>query len=303
MTDLTKLNINGGTGDNSICQFAIVSATVALNVDPGDGNDSVRGHHKDTLLGGLGNDVLTGGLGNDSLNGGTGNDVLAETIPVVNGTLTLTATGMTGSLGTGRLRAMRSASLTVVPATTRLTRAFALRATLDGAAGNDVLTGGSAADSIKRWCPATTPLQRRFGQQQARWTRRQRRDPRRRRQRHDPRRNRQRLIDARAGNNPVVDGGDGNNTLMGIAESKPAKTTCWGESATTRSWEATATTCASAVTESTHSTDKFVQHLSSAASSNSVDSHVAGDVRARRGDQRTARFDDRRPDDLQRAEF
>ncbi len=75
VSDLTKLNINAGAGDDTVDGSLSVNTTVALNVSMGDGNDSVQGTPaNDTILGDAGNDTITGGAGNDSLLGGDGND-------------------------------------------------------------------------------------------------------------------------------------------------------------------------------------------------------------------------------------
>ena len=128
--------------------------------DGGAGNDSLFGNagndflsggaDNDSLDGGDGDDLVSGGQGNDALLGGgttalPGNDSLAE---VVDGTLTLTATGMTG-LGTDTVSGFERATLTggngndTINAST-----FAGIVILSGGGGNDMLFGGLGADTI-----------------------------------------------------------------------------------------------------------------------------------------------------------
>lgn len=83
----SSLSINLGGGSDTL-QVRGVDAAVSrvLNVDAGDGDDTVTGgrlpmyvvggNGKDSLTGGLGNDTLLGGLGADLLSGGDGNDSL-----------------------------------------------------------------------------------------------------------------------------------------------------------------------------------------------------------------------------------
>ncbi len=77
------VNIN-----NAVRSFSL-STAVRLNIDTGDGNDTVTiagsvtkpasisgGNGNDSLVGGAGNDTIDGGAGNDTLQGGAGNDTL-----------------------------------------------------------------------------------------------------------------------------------------------------------------------------------------------------------------------------------
>lgn len=66
------LQVDGGDGHDSI-----VGGRLPLYALPGAGNDSLTGGSaNDTLMGGAGNDSLIGGDGNDLLDGGEGNDLL-----------------------------------------------------------------------------------------------------------------------------------------------------------------------------------------------------------------------------------
>ena len=54
-----------------------LSANLIVDVDGGDGNDTIiGGDGADILTGGAGNDTITGFRGNDTISGGDGNDVL-----------------------------------------------------------------------------------------------------------------------------------------------------------------------------------------------------------------------------------
>lgn len=77
VTDLTRLNINAGTGNDTVDGALSTSTTVALSVTLGDGDDSVQGTAaSDTVDGGLGADTIIGNDGADSILGGDGNDSL-----------------------------------------------------------------------------------------------------------------------------------------------------------------------------------------------------------------------------------
>ncbi len=129
--------------------------------DGGAGNDSLLGNAgSDFLAGGADNDSLDGGDGDDQISGGQGNDALigggTSALPgndslaeVVDGTLTLTATGMTG-LGTDTVSGFERATLTggngddTINAST-----FTGIVILMGGSGNDMLFGGLGADTIR----------------------------------------------------------------------------------------------------------------------------------------------------------
>ncbi len=88
-SDVTRIEVNGGDGNDTISltpgrgQQAILISTV-LNggvgndsISGGDGNDFIQGGDgADSLSGNGGNDSLVGGIGNDNLNGGNNEDTL-----------------------------------------------------------------------------------------------------------------------------------------------------------------------------------------------------------------------------------
>ncbi len=86
VNDLTILNINGGDGNDTIDGSLSTSTTVSLRSFMGNGNDSVLGGAgndivqgeigNDTIISGGGTDSLVGGDGNDSLNGNSDNDTI-----------------------------------------------------------------------------------------------------------------------------------------------------------------------------------------------------------------------------------
>ena len=123
------------------------------NLQGGDGNDVlVGGNGSDVIDGGDDADMVTGGLGNDVLVGGDGvstgtnNDVLVET---ASGTITLTASGISGALGTDTYSGFEGASLTGGTGNDSLDASSAsVSVTLTGGAGNDTLKGGSGNDFL-----------------------------------------------------------------------------------------------------------------------------------------------------------
>jgi Ca2+-binding RTX toxin-like protein len=71
------LEVNGNGGDDSINANALPAGLISLQLDGGDGNDSITGGAGDDLLrGGGGNDTLIGFLGTDQVFGDAGDDVL-----------------------------------------------------------------------------------------------------------------------------------------------------------------------------------------------------------------------------------
>ena len=95
VTDVTKLVINGGNGNDRISIADEVLVPVWADggngkdsLDGGGGNDTLLGGNgvdsldgsagDDLLQGGNGADVLEGGLGNDTLQGGNGPDTLSD---------------------------------------------------------------------------------------------------------------------------------------------------------------------------------------------------------------------------------
>jgi Ca2+-binding RTX toxin-like protein len=77
-TNVERVEVEGLGGNDSIDGSAQTSAGVALDINGGDGTDTVTGGAgNDTLDGGAGNDTLTGGLGGDTFvfGGATANGV------------------------------------------------------------------------------------------------------------------------------------------------------------------------------------------------------------------------------------
>jgi Ca2+-binding RTX toxin-like protein len=75
-----SLAINAGAGNDLIDASAMpAAASLALDLDGGDGNDDVRGGAgNDILRGGNGDDVLRSGGGQDTFIGGAGNDIFVH---------------------------------------------------------------------------------------------------------------------------------------------------------------------------------------------------------------------------------
>ena len=79
---IQSIIITGGEEGNSIDLNGVLAADftslTSINVDGGNGNDSIRGSNDfgDTLLGGDGSDTLDGQGGNNLLDGGDGSDVI-----------------------------------------------------------------------------------------------------------------------------------------------------------------------------------------------------------------------------------
>jgi Ca2+-binding RTX toxin-like protein len=71
-----SLAIHAGAGNDVIDASSMPAASLALDLDGGDGNDTVLGGAgNDVLRGGNGDDVIRGGGGQDTLFGGDGNDI------------------------------------------------------------------------------------------------------------------------------------------------------------------------------------------------------------------------------------
>jgi Ca2+-binding RTX toxin-like protein len=73
--------VDGGSGDDSVAggdgNDVLAGGTGNDTLDGGSGDDSVAGGDgNDALVGGVGNDTLDGGAGNDTVDGGDGNDLL-----------------------------------------------------------------------------------------------------------------------------------------------------------------------------------------------------------------------------------
>ena len=77
--DLSKLVVNGGTGNNRIDLTGVTASAFThlrnVQVNGGAGNDRITGSaFAESLNGGDGNDTIIAGLGNDTVLAGNGND-------------------------------------------------------------------------------------------------------------------------------------------------------------------------------------------------------------------------------------
>jgi Ca2+-binding RTX toxin-like protein len=164
LSDMEQGSLTGGAGNNTINAAAFTGATT---LDGAGGNDQLMGGSStDSLLGGTGDDTLTGGPGADTLDGGTGTaDRVTETVGS-NPTILTDATFQTDRLPPcpiqpcspfttpeiDTLVAIEAASLSGSAAGDSIdASAFSSPTTLDGAAGNDTLTGGQ---ELTRWSVA-----------------------------------------------------------------------------------------------------------------------------------------------------
>lgn len=80
-----RIDINTGTGADSVDLSGVNNDKLAATVDGGPGADIIRGGPSDDVLSGgtadTGNDLLVGGPGGDTLTGGPGNDGLSGFLP------------------------------------------------------------------------------------------------------------------------------------------------------------------------------------------------------------------------------
>lgn len=167
--NLRSIVINGGKGRDAITFNALSTDPFAsletITFNGGDGNDLLNltelpatlvpvltdlvlngGAGKDTIFGSENDEEITGGLGNDSINAGLGDDRLVET---TTGSVKLTNTKLTGSLGTDSLTGIEEAALTGGTGNNKLDASlFTGDTTLSGGAGNDTLLGGSGNDVL-----------------------------------------------------------------------------------------------------------------------------------------------------------
>ena len=168
LTGIEGASLTAGSGNDTLNASGFGFSATLVGGDGNDiltggiGNDNLQGGNgNDVLVGGSGNDAIdggsdadmvTGGLGNDVLAGGTGvstgteNDVLVET---ASGTITLTASGISGALGTDTYSGFEGASLTGGVGNDSLDASSAsISVTLTGGAGNDTLKGGNGNDVL-----------------------------------------------------------------------------------------------------------------------------------------------------------
>lgn len=75
--NLANVRISSGEGNDEITIADSLSSSILVEIDAGDGNDTVQcGSGSDTIIGGSGDDILKGGGGNDLIDGRDGNDQL-----------------------------------------------------------------------------------------------------------------------------------------------------------------------------------------------------------------------------------
>ncbi|WP_284164419.1 Hint domain-containing protein [Frigidibacter sp. SD6-1] len=142
-----------GSGNDTVNASA---TTTGVNVDAGDGNDSMLGGSgADTLTGGLGNDTIQGGGGADSLSGGTGTDTVsyassAAAVSVNLATNTASGGDATGDTISGFENIAGSAFNDTLTgdAGANLIDAGGGADSVDGGLGNDTLQGGAGADTL-----------------------------------------------------------------------------------------------------------------------------------------------------------
>lgn len=133
---LTRIEIDGGDGDNTIDLRGITSSVfnpaIVLIVDGGNGNDTIFGSNNiaSSLSGGDGADTITGGSLNDTLRGGNGNDLLS------------------GGNGNDSLLGQDGLDSLVAGAGNDTVDGGASADTIDGGDGTDSLLGGSGTDSL-----------------------------------------------------------------------------------------------------------------------------------------------------------
>ncbi|QWT14255.1 tandem-95 repeat protein [Sphingobium xenophagum] len=124
LSAITK--ISGNAGDD-----LIVGNSAANVISGGDGQDTLYGGDgNDTITGDAGDDVLVGGAGNDSLNGGAGIDWVDYSAYTTNLSISLAVTTAQG------VASGESDTITNVE-------------NVRGGAGNDTLTGSSAANILE----------------------------------------------------------------------------------------------------------------------------------------------------------
>ena len=188
LTAVAVLDLDLGAGADSFSAVGNLAPLVSLDVDGGDGDDTLLGGNgADVLAGGAGNDFLDGNQGADTLSGGDGNDTFqwdpGDTSDVVTGgvgadRLTFNGSGASERLemsaaGAGHVRLTRDVAAVVIDLDDVETvdlRAFAgtdtitvneLTGTDVTAVGTDLGAAGATTPRPTRWWstgpPATTP--------------------------------------------------------------------------------------------------------------------------------------------------
>jgi hypothetical protein len=155
--------LNGGTGVDTVTVEAddVGGDTIVVNAagtqSTGVGTDMLAGFERMLLLGSPGNDTLTnnsslpatlnGGAGSDVLTGGLGTDQVTIEADNVADTIVVNAAGnqSTGA-GTDTLTRIERVLLLGSVGNDTLTNNSSLPATLNGRAGDDLLTGGLGTD-------------------------------------------------------------------------------------------------------------------------------------------------------------
>ena len=148
-----------GTSGNDV--MLALEAKGGVTLDGGAGDDTLfGGTFDDTLMGGDGNDVLAGGGGTNTLIGGAGNDVYILTTGIdtivedVNGgfdTMISSAPGTTQMAANVEQLILTGASTGGVGTSGNdiiTARDTNVALTIDGGAGNDVLTGSAGDDRL-----------------------------------------------------------------------------------------------------------------------------------------------------------
>jgi Ca2+-binding RTX toxin-like protein len=147
----------GGAGADTL-----TGGDEADTLDGGAGNDTlIGGGGDDTLSGGSGNDTLSGGTGNDRLNGGSGTNVIDGgrdadgedndiVVAVADANITLSDSALVIGGQTSSLSGIEEAELTGGDSANILDAAAFTRGgvRLEGGAGNDVLIGTAAVDTL-----------------------------------------------------------------------------------------------------------------------------------------------------------
>ena len=144
LSGIEAASLTGGGSANNINASGFTGRTTLVGMAGAD--TLTGGAGPDVILGGNDDDTLTGGKGANSLDGGSGSN--DRWIEVGDLNITLVATGTPGE-DVDTVTAIEFASLTGGAGnnTFNLT-GFTGRATLDGAAGDDALTGGDNPDSL-----------------------------------------------------------------------------------------------------------------------------------------------------------